>query len=385
MTENQKQHAEDTEFPRRILLAVTGLSPQVVTETLFALAVEQAPAFVPTQVQLITTAEGAERARLSLLSDDPGWFARLLGDYALPPVTFGPEQIHVLQDGAGRPLDDIRTPDGNERAADLITEKVRELTADPRSALHASIAGGRKTMGFYLGYALSLYGRSQDRLSHVLVPEPFESSWDFFYPTPYSRVITTRDNKLVNTAEAEVALAEIPFVSMRHGMPAVLLDGKSSFSEAVAAARRALGPKELIIDYAARRIRAGGAIVDLPPALLAFLGWVARRRVQQGELVNCPAEGVPEYAFAEEYLDEYRAIIGEMGDDERTARRLRKGMDKAFFSETKSKLHRTLRERLAAAATPYLVASSGRPRRYGLDVPKGAVRFSAGELFGSTS
>ena len=30
-------------------------------------------------------------------------------------------------------------------------------------------------MGFYLGYALSLYGRTQDRLSHVLVSSPYES------------------------------------------------------------------------------------------------------------------------------------------------------------------------------------------------------------------
>ncbi|CAK0749007.1 hypothetical protein CCP4SC76_10006 [Gammaproteobacteria bacterium] len=55
--------------PRRILLAVTGLSPQVVTETLYALAVMQDPPWIPDEVQLITTAEGAERARLALLSD----------------------------------------------------------------------------------------------------------------------------------------------------------------------------------------------------------------------------------------------------------------------------------------------------------------------------
>ena len=35
-------------YGRRILVAVTGLSPQVVTETLYALAVLQQPAFVPT-------------------------------------------------------------------------------------------------------------------------------------------------------------------------------------------------------------------------------------------------------------------------------------------------------------------------------------------------
>jgi CRISPR-associated protein (TIGR02584 family) len=41
-------------------------------------------------------------------------------------------------------------------------------TADPQASLHVSIAGERKTMGFYVGYALSLFGRTQGRLSHVL-------------------------------------------------------------------------------------------------------------------------------------------------------------------------------------------------------------------------
>jgi CRISPR-associated protein (TIGR02584 family) len=88
---------------------------------------------------------------------------------------------------AARPLEDIRSPDDNRRAADGITELIREFTADPDCALHVSIAGGRKTMGFFLGYALSLYGRPQDKLSHVLVSEPFESSSGFYYPTPASR------------------------------------------------------------------------------------------------------------------------------------------------------------------------------------------------------
>ena len=52
------------------------------------------------------------------------------------------------------------------------------------ASLHVSIAGGRKTMGFYVGYALSLFARDQDRLSHVLVPPSLESRQDFFYPPP---------------------------------------------------------------------------------------------------------------------------------------------------------------------------------------------------------
>ena len=84
---------DPAQYHRRILLAVTGLSPQVVTETLYALAVKREPAFVPTEVVVVTTAEGAERVRLSLLSEDPGWFERLRRDYDLPPIAFGPERV----------------------------------------------------------------------------------------------------------------------------------------------------------------------------------------------------------------------------------------------------------------------------------------------------
>jgi CRISPR-associated protein (TIGR02584 family) len=91
----EQRATEPTGFPRRILLAVTGLTPQVVTETLYALAVRREPAFVPTEVVLLTTAEGAERARLSLLSAEPGWFARLVSDYDLPSIDFDPERIRA--------------------------------------------------------------------------------------------------------------------------------------------------------------------------------------------------------------------------------------------------------------------------------------------------
>ena len=79
----ERLQASSEAYRHRILLVVTGLSPQVVTETIYALAVGHNPPFVPTEVQLLTTAEGAERARLSLLSEDPGWFGRLCRDYGL--------------------------------------------------------------------------------------------------------------------------------------------------------------------------------------------------------------------------------------------------------------------------------------------------------------
>ncbi|HKM71076.1 MAG TPA: hypothetical protein VJX94_13665 [Stellaceae bacterium] len=54
---------EPASYPRCILLAVTGLSPQIVTETLYALAVTGSPAWAPTEIRIITTRRGAGEAQ----------------------------------------------------------------------------------------------------------------------------------------------------------------------------------------------------------------------------------------------------------------------------------------------------------------------------------
>lgn len=370
------------QYPRRILLAATGLSPQVVTETLYALAVNpgRRPMFVPTEIHVVTTQQGYKSARLTLLSEDPGWFHQLCSDYHLKKIDFRDENIHVLRDAGGSELHDIRTPADNELAADTITEWVREFTADPASALHVSIAGGRKTMGYYAGYALSLYGRPQDRLSHVLVSPPFESLTDFFYPTRDSRVIYSREPKSqpLDTRDATVTLAEIPFVSLRHGLPHRLIEGRARFSESVDAARLTLGAPTLEIDLGGRRVRCSGRIVDLPPTELALLAWFARRvRDGQGPVV-APKDGAPAPEYAVQYMQEYRRIIGPMGSDERTRVRMKDGMGKQAFMETKSKLGKRLRNALGMAANAFLPKIIGKKLSgYALPLPADAVRFVA--------
>jgi len=170
------------EYQRRILLCVTGLSPQIVTETIYALAVARATPFIPTEVHLLTTSDGARLARAALLHPDGGHFHALLNDQPqIGHPRFDEECIHIISDHQEK-LADIRTPAENAAAADTITALVAQLTEDTDTALHVSIAGGRKTMGFYLGYAFSLFARPQDNLSHVLVSSPFEGHPDFFLP-----------------------------------------------------------------------------------------------------------------------------------------------------------------------------------------------------------
>ena len=67
-----------------------------------------------------------------------------------------------------------------------------------------------------------------------------ESSSGFYYPTPASRVLELPGGRLADTASAQVTLAELPFVSLRHGLPEALLTGHASYNQTVEAARRAL-------------------------------------------------------------------------------------------------------------------------------------------------
>lgn len=365
-------------YPRRILLAVTGLSPQVLTETLYALTQVQQPAFIPTEVHLITTQQGAEYARLTLL-DNPhlGRFHQLLADFRLPAMEFGPQQIHVICDQNGQALSDIRTPSENASAADCITALVRQLTSDDNAALHVSIAGGRKTMGFYLGYALSLFGREQDRLSHVLVSDPFESNHEFYYPPPQPQVLFTRENKPISTADAKLELASIPFVRMRDSISPTLVSGADSFGAIVTATQRSLAPPKLTIYRDRNRIECGGITVEMPPIQYAFYRWLAERSLRLGAPQSFVRYTDPVHA---EFLEIYRQTVTSMADDyeQLKAQLEQDGFSKEFFEQKKSKANSLLKTALRLDADRYLIVGDGkRPQtRFGIDLPADCIRLA---------
>jgi hypothetical protein len=251
------------------------------------------------------------------------------------------------------------------------------MTADAADQVHVSLAGGRKTLGFFAGYALSLFGRPQDRLSHVLVNAPYESHPGFFYPTPYSNIIYGQppDPRPLDSRDALVTLADIPFVRLRHGLPASLLSGRASFSATVQMAQQSLGPPRLEIDVALGRIRAGGINVDLAPVELAFYLWLARRAAAGQPPVSCPPDGAPSDQYAADFLAVYRLVVGTLGDDDRVIQGLRQGMDKNYFERRKSRVNRALSDALGNAASTYRVQGFGRRPRtaYGLNLTSGQI------------
>ncbi len=363
-------------FKQRILFVVTGLSPQVVTECLYAIYQQQE--LLPTEVHLLSTTEGAERARLTLLKDH--WFNRLLNDYHLPKIEFTEEHIHVVNDENKQPLNDIRTRADNQVLADTITEYIRQFTAQSETSLHVSITGGRKTMGFYAGYALSLYGRYQDRLSHVLVSEEYESHPQFYYPTPYSSIIYTHDvsRKPLDTQDAKVVLADIPFVRLRHGLDRAFLNGQSSFSAVISKAQQAFGAPYMEINLTLGHLVIHQQVIKLPPVDFAFYLWLLERQKNKLDDIKCPADGAPETTYATEYLEVYVRLLGAMAAIERTRHALRQGMSKDFFEQRKSRVQQKLKAVLDSAAEPYLIQAVGkRPvTRYRIKLDASQIDFT---------
>lgn len=328
---------------KRILLLVSGMSPQIITETLYALSVQHSPAWIPNEIHLITTLQGKQNALLELLEGNKH-FAHFLNDYTITqPIRFDESTIHLIHPEGGQPLEDLRTPADNEAAADTITRLIRDFTHQESTELHVSLAGGRKTMGFYAGYALSLFGRPQDRLSHVLVSEGFESNKDFFYPTPDTRVIRTRDDKPLDTSKAQVWLADIPFVRLRPGLPTSLLDGIHGFSETVARARKATEQAQLELFPATRQYRVNGVPGKLSPVHMGLLLWAASRQAPISPLVD----GEQSNDYAQELLslaDQHDLLL-----HGKTLTALEQdGMTKAFMETNISKLNNKLLENLGA-------------------------------------
>ena len=208
------------------LLAVTGLSPAIVTETLWALAMRK-PRVLPRRVVFVTTLTGARVIEEQLFTPLPEWQDQCVWEALRKSLGAGPDELiaeppHIISipdPSSGRtiPLDDIRTPLENQAAAEFIFAKVWDVVRDKDRHLIASVAGGRKTMGALLHSAVSLIGRENDIITQVLVSPPFDTLPGFFYPAqPQCPLHDSRSGGVYEAARAEITLAEVPFVSLRN-------------------------------------------------------------------------------------------------------------------------------------------------------------------------
>jgi CRISPR-associated protein (TIGR02584 family) len=309
--------------PEVILLAVTGMSPAILTETIWALAnpPEETAPIIPHRVIAVTTTEGRSRLQ-SLFEPSPQlrgvspWEALRAaltqrGHDLTSRLRFGStsDDIRVITSadpatGRSRELQDIRNRTDNEAAADFILEQVRAFVENPDTQLIASIAGGRKTMSALLHACLNLLGRETDRLTHVLVSEPFDTLRDFWFPAQPGGPIRDRDGRQHDPQDAVVDLADVPFIPLRNLFRRELGTNPGSFLRLVDRCRadirhRAAENLRVTIDTARAELEVNSQTFKLAPTEMLTLLFLARRAKH-----NEPAYSA--YKLAADDLDAFR-------------------------------------------------------------------------------
>ncbi|MFZ1342695.1 CRISPR-associated ring nuclease Csm6 [Thiothrix eikelboomii] len=363
-------------YPRRILLAVAAKSPQIITETIYALAVEE-PRWLPTELHVITTGRGAKTIQAALGAEGGNWLAQLCQDYQLPLICLQKNNLHIITNQHNQPLEDVRNSADNACAADFITQFVREFTADPQCSLYASLSGGRRTMTYYMGYAMSLFGRAQDRLTHVLIEDDYFFNDQFYYPPPYPKLIPCKDGTEVDAQTIEITLADLPFIHLRDTLPAEIFSGKQRFTDLIATAQAQIVQPSVKFNRALKQLMCGGKLIKMPPLHMTFYVWMLERCMNQRPAIHWTTQETPK--LATQFLKLYANLYSTNGYYEAAEKSLAAGLTKSWFEEKKSKINKALTEQLGhSTALYYHIHSQGkRPlTRFGLTLSATAIHLS---------
>lgn len=210
---------------KNILIAVTGLSPQVVTETIHALYKEMGIKI--NEVICITTDEGKKKILEYEKKDNINGttisnhslkveIEKMCEELKIEVPIFNLDTNVIVTNEESLQVPDVIDNADNKLFANLVCKVIKDLSLDNNVTLYCSLSGGRKTMSAYMYAAISLFGRENDKLYHVLVDNKFEKSGKF-YPTMEFE---------------KIKLSEVPFFKLRAIVPNIF-DMNLSYSELV--------------------------------------------------------------------------------------------------------------------------------------------------------
>lgn len=367
--------------PKHVLISVVGLSPQVITETLYYYCHLASPPVPITEVFALTTLHGKQALEDTLLGDD-GKLKSLCNDYNLPPIHFDLANIQLLKGADGQPLDDISSVIDNEALADQLFAFVRRLATSTDICLHASIAGGRKTMGLYIGLAIQFYGRPGDTLSHVLVNPELENE-QFFYPPPNGADVVLSDGRTVPADEIRLELAEIPLLLLGEQIPFLKDHTDAGYTELIEIAQReynalqAISP--IVVNTFSRCLEIGEVTITLTPLELGIYLFFAQRHSE--------GEGNERYSISRSEIqaglltDALRDIIPQISARDLRLQEL-KGWESdpiSRFAQTRSNINRKIKESLDESHSTHYQIQTSHPSSnqdeicYGLTLSKDRI------------
>lgn len=369
---------------KNILLAVTGLSPQVITETLYALDQMNRPVHA---IHIITTRPGKDCLLAELLDAGRGPYYRYLDEYGVSGkgIDFGPGNIHVVRDTFGVEIADITDESDNAQMLAKCMELAFYHTRDPETAVFFSIAGGRKTMGACLTLAAQMYGRPQDRLYHVLVSPEFENCRGFFYPPKKPKPIELRDSKgeisYKSTGYARVNLVHMPFFSIRSQLSPDVLDQPRDPATLMLSLIRET-PERLVVNLIEGKILFRNAELDLMPVRMTLYAFFALRKKACPEpersckgCDRCFIDIQEVMNRQPEITSLYRRLCGSRPLDEMSDSGIL-GLKAESFNSYKARIKEDLLKAFGAPAMNMLeIASAGRRpnMRYGLRAEKSLI------------
>lgn len=251
---------------KKILIALCGKTPQVITETLYALHFRQS---FPERLVILTTETGRKFCRDMLLHPERSKLSSLMENLHIhcPPILCDADILRPVSE-TGQPITDIHTEEDSRRFLDLCLNIVFTLSQDPENELIFSIAGGRKTMSAALVLAAQCYARPQDSMFHVLVPQELEADHTFFYPAGMKK-------------DESITLTPIPFFRMREHLASDFfrLPGTMETLSYVCMPQKAL---HLSLDLERCSLICEEKILHLPPALFAIYVFFALQKI------SCP-------------------------------------------------------------------------------------------------
>lgn len=269
---------------KHLLISLIGRTPQILTESLYALIIKRK---IPiSEIHVLTTKEGEHAIRENLLAPVTGKITAFSREWDVE-IPLSQENIHVANDSISSP--GKANPD--QSMVNLILKLLHSLTEDPDTVLHCSIAGGRKTMSIYFAYALQFFGREDDRLYHVLVhPEEFQNHRDFYYIPPHPAILKTTEGQEISTQSATIDLIEIPFIRLGAKREYIFGDNwPLTYEDMVRLTQAKLEQlpdvPQLIIDLKRNKVNIGLRKIHLSPIELATYYYYAERSKSRQDAV----------------------------------------------------------------------------------------------------
>jgi len=265
----------------RVVLITVGVTPAVVTETLFALdkrdrEENKKPRMI---LRMLTTSEGCEVLQKELL--DGGILEQLQKERDLNLADVGESSIIVFGDRPGN-VEDIQSDEDVLAMGNLVCREVAHWRRAPDCSIHASIAGGRKPMSLLLGFAVTMLGDEGDELSHVMtVPgRPDEDcASPFFYPTASN---PGSENVTVN-------LVDVPIPLLGGRYFEALGHGDTSYTDVVSFTQQQFSPS-ITFDLPRGCVKIGGENIPMPASVIAGFAWVYLRIKLGKQLAMPPTE-----------------------------------------------------------------------------------------------